>query len=346
MPLWSSLACLAADLRAWSCTDTSTGSAAAGGASELGVLLARVQQATGLTVGVPAKSARVDPGRWDDVARAARAAADLLEYYSGSQGIGPLARVRLRGTSLTDLLSVLGAAATLQVDAPNAASPASSAPYDNTENAKFRDVAGRTHCTFAGSSLSWSPERVIDPYDRDDQAQLARSLRGFSRAVRREPLACFVVTLAPELGSTVGELAATTNTVLRALTRADGLGRGFGDPGRATWQFLFHGEPYFVLALGTCYPFDHARHIFGVDRAMLVLQPDTAFERVVSPTSHGLISPAVRRTIRRRYADSGRAYDLVHTESRVEAHRFVKPVRHGTPPVRWWETAPIQRVGA
>lgn len=214
-------------------------------------------------------------------------------------------------------------------------------PVTSQENLNFRSVSIKTHCLFASKSVSWAAEAVRHPASDAEMDLLARRLYGFTRAVRADRLDCFVATFPQRFGADVQTLGALTHTVLRALKRRDGRRTRLGDPGRPGWKFRFDRETYFVLAMGSCYPRTHSRYTFDLPSTILVFQPDAAFERAVSPSGKGLISMSVRRSIRAAFAEAGMQYDLRHTESALEADRFVKPVEHGVAPIAWWQIPAI-----
>ncbi|WFR83668.1 YqcI/YcgG family protein [Arthrobacter sp. Y-9] len=261
---------------------------------------------------------------------------DLVTLYQGRR-LRLTQRVRLRKWSIGRTLDQMARAGFVD----QAAVPKSGnsqvltwSPAENPEHKVFREIATQTQCSFARSAVAWSIERQLDPGDPDDLDYLSRRLAGFTCAVRREPLGCFVATFASTHGNTVDALSATTNSVLRRLARRDGIGAPFGNPASPHWRFVFHGEIYFVLAIGPCYPLTHARYGFEVPRTVLIFQPDTAFLRAAG--RNGLISTSVRNRIRAKYESAGRGYEVSLTESPVESHRFVKPLQ-GDEAVRWWE---------
>jgi hypothetical protein len=94
----------------------------------------------------------------------------------------------------------------------------------------------------------------------------------------------------------------------------------------------------FVVTMAPCYGADQSRYVFGEPYTFVVFQPDSAFDRVVKPGNHGLISASTRREIRARYGGNGRAYDSAISSSPFEAYRFIKPLAVGDAPVRWWDT--------
>lgn len=307
--------------------------------SELGALLAEVRVRTGL---MPrAASTHPAPGLplgQPQLTETVRILADLVAYYEGAENSWrqrrhprkwSIARA-LAELARVDLIDQRSIARQTEC-APHAWSPAAS-----PEHEAFREIATQTQCSFAPSAVAWSTERELDPDKPGDIDFLSRRLTGFTRAVQRETLGCFVATFAPTHGETVEMLSTTTNRVLRGLARRDGIGAPFGNPTSPHWRFMFRGEIYFVLAIGPCYPRTHARYGFEVHRTVLIFQPDTAFVRAAG--KQGLITPTVRRRIRAKYELAGRPYDVALTESPVESHRFVKPLELGEEAVRWWET--------
>jgi FPC/CPF motif-containing protein YcgG len=142
---------------------------------------------------------------------------------------------------------------------------------------------------------------------------------------------------APKEGFDIPAAARTLNAILRWL---DALNPShddcFDQPVDASgWRFRYLGEVLFVLVFASFYPTSHSRYAFGAEELLVVLQPDHAFSRR-SDSATGLISGNLRGRIRQLYASAGRPYDLTHTLSSREAHRFLKPLANGDPPVRWW----------
>ena len=272
---------------------------------------------------------------WRDFQRNIKIISSLTKYYSGGS-LYPLSRLVIRNKSLAYTMGSL--CNFLDSNPTNITqSNLKRSPANNPEIDLFSILAKQTHCIFAEQSIAWSYHRPLLLNRKKDILDIAHLMRGFTRAAARDKLDCFVITLPEFYGKDVDTLAKTTNSLLRALTKLDGIPHGFGDPSKPHWKFIFHGEPYFVLAMGSCYPNWHSRHIFGIDRTFLVFQPDHAFERFVSPSGNGLITSAVRQTIRDRYSQAGMPYDLAHTLSPIEAHKFVKPLEHGVPPIEWWK---------
>jgi FPC/CPF motif-containing protein YcgG len=154
-----------------------------------------------------------------------------------------------------------------------------------------------------------------------------------SRAAKRERVDGLVMMFPPAHGESVEALAVLTNRILRGLTSRDGLPQPFGNPARAHWQFIHHGERYYVLAFGSCYPRTHSRHSFGSPHAMLMFQPQASFRRAAGRNAR--IPAAVRCRIRDRYAEAGQPYDDTHVGSAAVAESFVLPLS-GASTVKWW----------
>jgi hypothetical protein len=212
-------------------------------------------------------------------------------------------------------------------------SPMFGAPADS-----FARIQRETHCTFARKSTIWTAPQFNTGTISGIIPAWARALRGFTRAMRVEPLDGFLMPLPREFGENLDSLATTTRQILAGLAATDGPMRcDLRRAGRPDWYFRFAGERFFLITMAPCYGPAHARYSFDEPYTFLLLQPDRAFDRAVSPGSAGLISAAVRERIRERYRQNGRPYDLAITLAHGEALRFVKPLELGDPPVRWWE---------
>ena len=92
-----------------------------------------------------------------------------------------------------------------------------------------------------------------------------------------------------------------------------------------------------MVTFGPCYGPNSSRYAFGLDATYLLFQPRSSFVRRWAPGTDRLPDRA-REAIRHDFEAAGRQYDLAITLSPREAHRVVKPVRLGEPPVRWWIT--------
>ncbi|MFF3257466.1 YqcI/YcgG family protein [Actinacidiphila glaucinigra] len=306
---------------------------------------------------VTGDSVPVHPRRRAAALRAdSRSIEHLVRAYSGGSGLTLRQRAALRGASLGTLLDrvgvgldTLGAGNIPPVGftGPIATGPDATdwSPVSGPEAESFERVMRGTQCVFARRSVIWTVP-WCGPDIEEALPAWGQKLRGFAAAARREPVDGIVLTLPGEYGATVTDLASTTRRVLRGLAELDGSSRcDLRSPEREGWYFTFARERMFLVTTAPCYPPDHSRHGFGEPYTYLLFQPDRAFDRAVSPSGGGLISPAVRGRIRDLYENSGRPYDLSITLSPFEAHRFVKPLSLGEAPVRWWELGPADEGG-
>ena len=251
-------------------------------------------------------------------------AADLLDYYSG-RAAWSAGRFRIHhAQTLAVELGLLDCKLTRDEGSPGyGAAPRS-----------IETLQAQTSCIFAAAAALWSTP-TLDPADMADMRSLAVILNGFTRAAQRERLDGLIAVFPAEHGQTIHALEALTNTVLRGLTRRDGFRRPFGDPARPRWQFIHHGERYYVLAFGECYPATHSRYSFGSPHAMLMFQPDSSFRRAAGRNPR--IPRPVRLRIRERYAHAGRPYESAHIDTPVVAESFVLPLGGDPAARRWWE---------
>lgn len=271
----------------------------------------------------------------------------LVNVYAGVSRLSKFQRYRFRGVSLLSLATQMSTlihgvqqtvpqSVHVPVLAASRSCPDWTPDFGAGSNA-FRRVMTKTQCTFAGRSIIWTAP-ADDPQDPESTIlRWTLALRGFVEACRRDSLDGFLIVLGAEHGMTVSQLSCTTRNVLHGLASHDAKGScDLESPETEDWHFSFGGERLFVIAMGPCYPADHSRYSFGEPYVFLLLQPDRAFDRAVESGGNGLISNTVRTRIRSRYARHGRPYDLSITLSPYEAHRFVKPLTLGDPPVRWW----------
>jgi len=201
---------------------------------------------------------------------------------------------------------------------------------------RFEVIAARIECPFArhGHHLSapeWSAASSLEENVERVAADLRRLLE------ERTDFDGYVVGVgAPHTPTSVEELGTCLRHLLCGLSSRDPSGKDCMRLPVETkgWWFRFGRERFFVLTLSSVYPPKHSRSTFGLPGTFVVLQPESAFDRVLGRI--GAVTPALRERIRRAFEAGGRGYDASLSESPYEAHRYVKPMVHGEPIVRWW----------
>ncbi|MEU4179807.1 YqcI/YcgG family protein [Streptomyces sp. NPDC026589] len=120
--------------------------------------------------------------------------------------------------------------------------------------------------------------------------------------------------LAPVLGAWIREMADEDSAYLP-------------DTVHTRWRLKVAGSDVFVAVFTPDFDKRHARYTPDTGKVYIVLQPDSSFHHRLPDDSS-----RVRRSIRRRFARAGRAYDT----TRPEAERFLPP-RGDEDPAAWWE---------
>ncbi|WP_169813486.1 YqcI/YcgG family protein [Nocardia vaccinii] len=196
----------------------------------------------------------------------------------------------------------------------------------------------QSSCVFAVRSNIWvAPSPTTEMLRSSFDEWWIPNFRGFIAASKRERIDGFLLCLPARYGSTLPNLAATTRDLVAAIGRHDSRGSRRNRPETPGWKLTFEGRRLFVITFAPCYPESNSRSCFGENHTFILIQPDEAFERAVTPGDGGLISMRVRHRIRDRYASRGQGYDHSISESPVEAFKFVKPIAAGDPLVRWWD---------
>ena len=147
------------------------------------------------------------------VRRATLGVSGFLDYYSGN--VSPSFRTRhsLAGRSLPALLGTV-------LSQEGAGTRTEHVPPSDRG---FAGLQRNTHCIFAPKAKVWTTRSFERPDARADKDDLARTLKGFTRASEREKLDGIVALFSAGFGQDVDSLARLTNVVLRGLTKRDGL---------------------------------------------------------------------------------------------------------------------------
>lgn len=206
--------------------------------------------------------------------------------------------------------------------------------HTNPAASGFQRIQGSTECLFASRARLWYAQ-AGNPA-RTAEGSVPALLEQFLALSEAEGLDGLVLAYEANCSASVSDLSRTTRRVLTGLSQVDPAGRdsmrNVQDTG---WWFSYAGHKLFVLTFGTCYPPSSSRYGFGSSSTYIVLQPAHSFSRHLPGPRN--VARAERLVIRERYRKAGRPYDLTLTLSPHEAHRYVKPVTLGEPPVRWWE---------
>lgn len=196
-----------------------------------------------------------------------------------------------------------------------------------------------TFCPFAQKSVLWgAPSYDAELSFEDNMKASLPSLRHFIRVLDHDVLDGFVYAFPTSVfGDTFDDVQQVFRDFVEFLHRnlTDAAPAGL-DPAIATdpkWFLVLEGEECFISVFAPCYPHDHSRYMNGVEGYFLfMLQPEAAVLRVLTKNDYHQRSEAIRN----RFRDGFQPYDLAD----IEINRFLLPMRHDDPPVRWYELDP------
>lgn len=211
-------------------------------------------------------------------------------------------------------------------------------PIERQSVTRFHSIIERSLCTFAFSArLEGSP-----PWQgtlTDNLTHVWTELIEFVGTSMKDKLDGYVIELEPRrYGDSLPSLCVALRRTLTYFSVRDpaevhAMRKTIDTP---YWWFSFAGCRFFVSTFAACYDDAHPRYNNGLHSSFIVLLPEHAFVRRV-PNGRKVIPELVRLEIREAYAEHGRRYDGNISDSPVEAYRYVKPLRCGDPPVRWWD---------
>lgn len=205
---------------------------------------------------------------------------------------------------------------------------------------QFSLLQRKTHCIFARQSKIWGPPPWRSELTFEANIALSRAaINDFVTNGESNEVDGFVYTLPdPSSGATLNDLCRTTWNLLSCLSSWDKVRQPLDeDIESPSWFFALHGHRLFVLTAAPCYDAHHSRYSYGSPFTFVLLQPDHAFKRRHTP-GVAAIAADTRNIIRDSFTRNDQSYDLGITLGLLEAHRFVKPIKLGDPPVRWWLT--------
>lgn len=205
----------------------------------------------------------------------------------------------------------------------------------------FKVVQENTECIYAAKSRIWgAPDWRPELSLAANLDAIIPHLLHFLDLARPLKLDGYVVEmLGPDYGDTIEHLARTTRLVLNYLSERDPAGehcmaKEIEDP---SWCFAFGGEKIFINTFGSCYDSHNSRFSFGALNTFILFQPRHSFAQAIRP-GESTLPAAARSRIRTDYRKHGRPYDAQISASPFDAYRYVRPLKHGDPTVRWWET--------
>lgn len=206
---------------------------------------------------------------------------------------------------------------------------------------RFDRVINGTHCPFAcKSKVKFAPVWKTDLTTQENVMLLQPYLDVFVEHEEIDGLDMFVIEVR-EYGviSRIDLFARFLHEILDRLSKLD--------PTRTTcltdgitskeWDFKYRGLRFFIPTFAPFYANTHARYSHYEDTAFIAFQPDHCFDR------HGITSNnpnryKITQAIRDMFEKGGSGYDIQFITQSVKAARYIKSLRIGDSPVKWWET--------
>ncbi|MGW9300035.1 YqcI/YcgG family protein [Streptomyces cyaneofuscatus] len=190
----------------------------------------------------------------------------------------------------------------------------------------FEEIIASTLCPYARKALVHVlPSLGDEPVDAYFRRIAPETHRRVGRAEADGTDAVVTELPVERVGSTPEELAPVLGAWIREIADEDPA--YLPDTVHKRWRLKVAGSDVFVAVFTPDFGRRHARYTPDTGKVYIVLQPDSSFHhRLPDDPSR------VRRSIRRRFAGAGRAYDT----TRPEAERFLPP-RGDEEPAAWWE---------
>jgi len=202
---------------------------------------------------------------------------------------------------------------------------------------KVRPIQNETFCPFAKRARLWGAPSFDARLTLEENLHNALpSLRVFIRVARREVLDGYVIGIPIDRAThSLDEVARITAEVVYFLQHACE-GRSRDEIQQAIrqdelgWRFRIFEEECFVNVFSPIYQSTHSRFTYStIDMMFIMLQPETSFHHHIPKVEF----QSRRDAIRQKFDDEYQGYVL----DDAEAHRFVLPLDHSDPPVRWYE---------
>jgi hypothetical protein len=204
---------------------------------------------------------------------------------------------------------------------------------------KFAKVVRHSQCPFAckakllGMSIDLARPVV------DQVIAWSPAFAQFTKDARKRKMDGIVMELRTQSGElNLRTFCSTFNAILRTLAAADPTGMSCFRTGVLAphWQFSFNRMRFFITTFAPFYHDRHARFSHSKTSAFIYFQPEFSFDQ------HGIHArnpqrALVKKSIRRDFIAAGSELDVALIEQPHEALKYIKPLRAGGPPVRWWE---------
>lgn len=204
----------------------------------------------------------------------------------------------------------------------------------------FEAVRATTLCPFARRSRIVGSEPWVEgSIDQHLDAAASRLARIAREGEEHRIDGLVVEMVGPGHGGTLADLCRTVRASLRYLSSIDPAGERCmeGDIEDPRWQFSFAGARFFLSTFAPCYPAEHPRHSPLADVVFLLFQPEYSFDlHIPEPAGHPSID-LLKQSIRSAFRGAGRPYDHAISVGPLQAHKYVKPIAFGAPPVAWWK---------
>lgn len=204
---------------------------------------------------------------------------------------------------------------------------------------RFERIIRRTACPYAaGALIRYAPKWIANLSPEQNTVRYQPDLDRFIETGARDALDMFVIEVrgVDDIHSLEG-FSEILYRVLFTFHNLDPHRTGALTDGITTldWDFVYRGVRFFIPTFAPFYDTQHPRYSHHAPSAFIVLQPDHCFTR------RGICrnSPSRELTaqgIRDAFAERGSPYDVHLVSGSPKAERYIKPLKVGDPPVRWW----------
>lgn len=213
-------------------------------------------------------------------------------------------------------------------------------PSQEPSHGRFQGIIENSACVFAHRSINISAPRWNT--ERDLQFNLRNIRASFYRFVELSSeleLDGFIIEIPEAIaGTNLTKMGGLLHHILRDFSEHDPANENCmsEEIESPQWWFKANGQRVVVLVFASFYDSTHPRHTGGLPFSYILFQPIHTFERRARNEVLE-ISTEARERIRAVFAAQGRPYDETISLSSFEAYKFLKPMRVGEAPIRWWQ---------